>query len=109
RPGKKIRCMGNASFLSKIDIGIRWLFYLKTPLKIIQRVDLLDFFDLAQDWQLAYEEVLKKAGGQDVKPIYLKQATIGLYLLRNNDNFYSIMEELIFFTADCNYLTFFSI
>ncbi|KAF8401585.1 hypothetical protein HHK36_012530 [Tetracentron sinense] len=49
--------------------------------------------DLVQDWQLAYVEGLKKAG-QDVKLIYLEQATIGFYLLPNNDHFYSVMGEI---------------
>ncbi|KAJ6876910.1 gibberellin receptor GID1C [Populus alba x Populus x berolinensis] len=35
--------------------------------------------DLVQDWQLAYAEGLKKVG-QDVKLLYLEQATIGFYL-----------------------------
>nr|DAD33494.1 TPA_asm: hypothetical protein HUJ06_012345 [Nelumbo nucifera] len=49
--------------------------------------------DLVQDWQLAYVEGLKKAG-QDVKLIYLEQATIGFYLLPNNNHFYTVMEEI---------------
>ncbi|KAM7476971.1 hypothetical protein LguiB_024214 [Lonicera macranthoides] len=49
--------------------------------------------DLVQDWQLAYAEGLKKAG-QEVKLLYLEQATIGFYLLPNNDHFYTVMDEL---------------
>ncbi|XP_058082530.1 gibberellin receptor GID1C-like isoform X2 [Magnolia sinica] len=49
--------------------------------------------DLLQDWQLAYVEGLKEAE-QDVKLIYLEQATIGFYFLPNNDHFYSVMEEI---------------
>ncbi|XP_010244605.1 PREDICTED: gibberellin receptor GID1C-like [Nelumbo nucifera] len=49
--------------------------------------------DLVQDWQLAYVEGLKKAG-QDVNLIYLEQATIGFYLLPNNNHFYTVMEEI---------------
>ncbi|KNA20901.1 hypothetical protein SOVF_048080 [Spinacia oleracea] len=50
-------------------------------------------FDLVQDWQLAYVEGLKNAG-HEVKLLYLKQATIGFYFLPNNDNFYTLMEEV---------------
>ncbi|GFZ19484.1 alpha/beta-Hydrolases superfamily protein [Actinidia rufa] len=49
--------------------------------------------DLVQDWQLAYVEGLKNAG-QEVKLLFLKQATIGFYFLPNNDHFYSLMEEI---------------
>ncbi|XP_021730867.1 gibberellin receptor GID1B-like [Chenopodium quinoa] len=49
--------------------------------------------DLVQDWQLAYVEGLKDAG-HEVKLLYLKQATIGFYFLPNNDNFYTLMEEI---------------
>lgn len=49
--------------------------------------------DLVQDWQLAFVEGLKKAG-QDVKLLYLEQATIGFYLLPNNDHFYTVMDEI---------------
>ncbi|GMH10455.1 hypothetical protein Nepgr_012296 [Nepenthes gracilis] len=49
--------------------------------------------DLIQDWQLAYVEGLKKAG-QNVKLLYLEQATIGFYLLPNNDHFYTVMDEI---------------
>ncbi|XP_058076678.1 gibberellin receptor GID1C-like [Magnolia sinica] len=57
--------------------------------------------DLMQDWQLAYADGLKRAG-QDVKPIYLKQATVGFYLLPNNDNYYSVMEEIKnFVSSNC--------
>ncbi|WKA02976.1 hypothetical protein VitviT2T_021119 [Vitis vinifera] len=49
--------------------------------------------DLVQDWQLAYVEGLKKAG-QEVKHLYLDKATIGFYLLPNNDHFYTVMDEI---------------
>ncbi|KAK9137068.1 hypothetical protein Sjap_007662 [Stephania japonica] len=49
--------------------------------------------DLVQDWQLAYVEGLKKAE-QEVKLIYLERATIGFYLLPNNEHFYSVMDEI---------------
>lgn len=49
--------------------------------------------DLVQDWQLAYVEGLKRYG-QEVKLLYLEQATIGFYLLPNNDNFYTVMAEI---------------
>ncbi|KAF8394487.1 hypothetical protein HHK36_020695 [Tetracentron sinense] len=58
-------------------------------------------FDLVQDWQLGYVEGLKRAG-QEVKLIYLEQATIGFYLLPNNDHFYSVMEEINnFVSSNC--------
>lgn len=49
--------------------------------------------DLSQDWQLAYVDGLKNAG-QDVKLLFLKEATIGFYFLPNNEHFYSLMEEI---------------
>lgn len=49
--------------------------------------------DLLQDWQLEYVDGLEKAD-QDVKLLYLKEATIGFYFLPNNDHFYSLMEEI---------------
>ncbi|XP_065861228.1 gibberellin receptor GID1B-like [Euphorbia lathyris] len=49
--------------------------------------------DLVQDWQLAYVEGLERAG-QDVKLLYLKEATIGFYFLPNNAHFYTLMEEI---------------
>ncbi|KAK1550079.1 hypothetical protein Q3G72_034096 [Acer saccharum] len=49
--------------------------------------------DLIQDWQLAYVEGLKKAE-QDVKLLYLEQATVGFYFLPNNDHFYVVMDEI---------------
>lgn len=57
--------------------------------------------DLVQDWQIAYAEWLGKSG-QDVKLLYLKQATVGFYFLPNNDNFYLLMEEIkSFLNSDC--------
>ncbi|THG20359.1 hypothetical protein TEA_026657 [Camellia sinensis var. sinensis] len=49
--------------------------------------------DLIQDWQLDYAEGLKR-NGQDVKLLYLEQATIGFYLLPNNEHFYTVMDEI---------------
>ncbi|KAJ7978034.1 Gibberellin receptor [Quillaja saponaria] len=50
-------------------------------------------FDLIQDWQLAYARGLEEAR-HDVKLLYLEQATIGFYLLPNNDHFYTVMDEI---------------
>ncbi|CAL5380936.1 unnamed protein product [Camellia sinensis] len=49
--------------------------------------------DLIQDWQLGYAEGLKR-NGQDVKLLYLEQATVGFYLLPNNEHFYTVMDEI---------------
>lgn len=49
--------------------------------------------DLIQDRQLAYAEGLRIAG-QEVKLVYLEQATVGFYLLPNNDHFYTVMDEI---------------
>ncbi|VFQ78590.1 unnamed protein product [Cuscuta campestris] len=49
--------------------------------------------DVSQDWQLAYVEGLKKYG-QDVRLLFLKEATIGFYFLPNNDHFFTLMEEI---------------
>ncbi|XP_043709038.1 gibberellin receptor GID1C-like [Telopea speciosissima] len=49
--------------------------------------------DLVKDWQVAYVEGLKEAG-QDVKLLFLEQATIGFYLLPNNNHFYTVMDEI---------------
>nr|XP_043634368.1 gibberellin receptor GID1C-like [Erigeron canadensis] len=57
--------------------------------------------DLIQDWQLAYAEGLKTAG-QDVKLLFLEKATIGFYLLPNNDHFHIVMDEISnFFVRLC--------
>ena len=57
--------------------------------------------DLIQDWQLKYAEGLKRAG-QEVKLLYLDQATIGFYLLPNNNHFHTVMEEIAaFVNAEC--------
>lgn len=50
-------------------------------------------FDLVQDWQLAYAKGLEKSG-QRVKLLYLERATIGFYLLPNNEHFYTVMDEI---------------
>ncbi|CAA6654185.1 unnamed protein product [Spirodela intermedia] len=58
-------------------------------------------FDLIRDWQLAYADGLKKAG-QSVKLLHLMQATIGFYLLPNNNHFFEVMEEIrTFLSSDC--------
>ncbi|KAL7003016.1 Gibberellin receptor gid1c [Sarracenia purpurea var. burkii] len=49
--------------------------------------------DLVQDWQLAYFEGLKRYG-QAANLLYLERATIGFYLLPNNDHFYTVMDEI---------------
>lgn len=49
--------------------------------------------DLIQDRQRAYADGLQRCG-QEVKLLYLEQATIGFYLLPNNDHFYTVMDEL---------------
>uniref|UniRef100_A0A2P2KSZ9 Gibberellin receptor GID1C n=2 Tax=Rhizophora mucronata TaxID=61149 RepID=A0A2P2KSZ9_RHIMU len=54
--------------------------------------------DLIQDWQVAYFEGLKKAG-QDAKLLYLEQATIGFYLLPNNNHFHTVMDEISKFVS----------
>ncbi|KAH9613890.1 hypothetical protein KSS87_015494 [Heliosperma pusillum] len=54
--------------------------------------------DLIQDWQLAYVQGLRNAG-QDVKLLYLEKATIGFYLLPNNDHFHTVMEEISNFVS----------
>ncbi|KAK8638006.1 hypothetical protein V6N13_136451 [Hibiscus sabdariffa] len=57
--------------------------------------------DLIQDWQLTYVEGLKKAG-QEVKLLYMEQATIGFYLLPNNNHFHTVMDEISRFVgSDC--------
>lgn len=57
--------------------------------------------DLLQDWQLGYVEELKKSG-QKVKPLYLKQATIGFYFFPNNDHYYCLMDEInSFVNSNC--------
>ncbi|KAL1145432.1 hypothetical protein V6Z11_A11G298500 [Gossypium hirsutum] len=60
-------------------------------------------FDLIQDWQLAYVEGLKKAG-QEVKLLYMEQATIGFYLLPNNNHFHIVMDEISKFTTKLAYI-----
>lgn len=49
--------------------------------------------DLIQDWQLSYVRGLEKYG-QHVRLLYLKHATIGFYLLPNNEHFYTVMDEI---------------
>lgn len=57
--------------------------------------------DLVQDWQLAYAKGLEK-DGQEVKLLYLEQATIGFYLLPNTEHFYTVMDEISeFVSSDC--------
>ena len=58
--------------------------------------------DLLQDWQVAYAKGLEKAK-QDVKLLLLKQATIGFYLLPNNEHFSTVMDEIKKFVSfDCS-------
>ena len=58
--------------------------------------------DLLQDWQVAYAKGLEKAK-QDVKLLLLKQATIGFYLLPNNEHFSTVMDEIKkFVSSDCS-------
>ncbi|KAK4782559.1 hypothetical protein SAY86_016661 [Trapa natans] len=58
--------------------------------------------DLIQDWQLSYASGLEKYGHK-VKLLFLKQATIGFYLLPNNDHFYTVMDEInSFINSDVN-------
>ena len=59
--------------------------------------------DLLQDWQLAYAKGLQDSG-QQVKLLFLKEATIGFYFLPNNDHFYCLMKEINNFVnsdSDC--------
>ncbi|KAE9589610.1 hypothetical protein Lal_00000362 [Lupinus albus] len=49
--------------------------------------------DLVHEWQLAYAKGLEKAG-QDVKLLFLEQATIGFYFLPNNEHFFNVMDEI---------------
>lgn len=57
--------------------------------------------DLVQDWQLAYAKGLEDAG-QDVKLLYLEQATIGFYLLPNTVHYHTVMNEMSSFVrSDC--------
>ncbi|XP_049351780.1 gibberellin receptor GID1C-like [Solanum verrucosum] len=58
--------------------------------------------DLVQDWQLAYADGLKK-DGQVVNLIYLEKATIGFYLLPNNEHFYTVMDEISSFVSSDSY------
>nr|QNF86691.1 gibberellin receptor 1B [Persicaria minor] len=49
--------------------------------------------DLCQDWQLDYAEGLRNSG-HPVSLLYLKQATIGFYLLANNEHFEVLKREI---------------
>lgn len=49
--------------------------------------------DLIQDWQLRYVKGLERYD-QKVKLLFLKDATIGFYLLPNNNHFYIVMDEI---------------
>lgn len=58
-------------------------------------------FDLLQDWQKSYVEGLKKAG-QDVKLLFMGQATVGFYLLPNTDHYHVVMEKIKnFVSSNC--------
>lgn len=50
-------------------------------------------FDVSKDWQLAYVQGLQESG-QEVKLLFLEQATIGFYFLPNNNHFICLMEEI---------------
>ncbi|KAK1370612.1 Gibberellin receptor GID1C [Heracleum sosnowskyi] len=54
--------------------------------------------NLIRDLQVAYAEGLGKAGCQ-VKLVYLEMATVGFYLLPNNDNYFTVMEEIKTFVS----------
>lgn len=57
--------------------------------------------DLIQDWQMAYVKGLKNAG-QEVKLVYQEEATIGFYLLPNNNHFHTVMDEISqFVSSNC--------
>ena len=62
-------------------------------IKFPKRLVVVAGLDLAQDWQLAYFEGLKKYG-KEVNLLYLERATVGFYLLPNNDYFYAVMDEI---------------
>lgn len=55
--------------------------------------------DLLQDWQINYVEGLRHAG-KDVKLLFIKQATIGFYLLPNTQHFYGLMDEIKSFVTE---------
>jgi gibberellin receptor GID1 len=58
--------------------------------------------DLVQDWQSGYAKGLEKAG-QNVKLLFLEQATIGFYLLPNNEHFSLVMDEIKqFVNSNCS-------
>lgn len=57
--------------------------------------------DLVQDWQLTYVGGLK-TNGQQVKLLFLEKATIGFYLLPNNDHYYTVMDEISNFIVSDN-------
>ncbi|KAB2594838.1 gibberellin receptor GID1C-like [Pyrus ussuriensis x Pyrus communis] len=57
--------------------------------------------DLVQDWQLAYARGLESAG-KNIKLLYLEQATIGFYLLPNNEHFYPVMDMISKFVLSDN-------
>ncbi|KAL8109409.1 gibberellin receptor GID1C-like [Apium graveolens] len=57
--------------------------------------------NLVRDWQIAYAKGLGKTGCK-VKLLYLEMATVGFYLLPNNDNYFNVMEEIkSFVSCDC--------
>lgn len=58
--------------------------------------------DLTHDWQLRYVHGLKE-GGHDVKLVFRESATIGFYLLPNNDHCHVVMDEIRnFVSSNCH-------
>ncbi|XP_078439929.1 gibberellin receptor GID1C-like [Wolffia australiana] len=55
--------------------------------------------DLVRDRQLGYAAGLERAGHR-VRLLHLEQATIGFYLLPNNDHFFEVMQRIREFLAD---------
>ncbi|KAJ0975667.1 hypothetical protein J5N97_017632 [Dioscorea zingiberensis] len=57
--------------------------------------------DLIHDWQLKYVEGLRNAG-HEVKLVFREKATIGFYLLPNNDHCHQVMQEIKSFVSSDN-------
>ncbi|KAJ0980720.1 hypothetical protein J5N97_008975 [Dioscorea zingiberensis] len=58
--------------------------------------------DLTHDWQLGYVHGLRDAG-HDVKLVFRATATIGFYLLPNNDHCHLVMDEITnFLSSNCH-------
>ncbi|KAH7654279.1 Carboxylesterase protein [Dioscorea alata] len=54
--------------------------------------------DLIRDWQLKYVEGLRN-GGHEVKLVLREEATIGFYLLPNNDHCHEVMNQIANFVV----------